>query len=242
MLKHMDSPAWSAPYDTASALAPWLNPEVGMETRYSPGSDYTGLLQNLQPMVRSLVPLGRSAPGAGVQTCCGIHGRLCYRLGSHVQRHAVSGVWTGPQLCWHINCLELLASTPCHEPPQRAPSVQEHSGLYDNTATIAYIIRQGGLRSHRMSQLARQLLLWSQKHLRSLRAIHIPGVFNRAADELSRAALPGEWRVHPQAVQLIWGWFRAAQVDLFASPEATHCQEFYSLTEAMLGTDALAHS
>ncbi len=29
---------------------------------------------------------------------------------------------------------------------------------------------------------------------------------------------------------------------LFASPETTHCQEFYSLTEATLGMDALAHS
>ncbi len=112
----------------------------------------------------------------------------------------------------------------------------------DNTATVAYINRQGGLRSRRMSQLARHLLLWSQKHLRSLRAIHIPGVLNRAADELSRAALPGEWRLHPQAVQLIWSRFGVAQVDLFASPETTHCQWFYSLTEATLGTDALAHS
>ncbi len=31
-------------------------------------------------------------------------------------------------------------------------------------------------------------------------------------------------------------------MDLFASPETTHCQWFYSLTEATLGTDALAHS
>ncbi len=90
----------------------------------------------------------------------------------------------------------------------------------------------------------RNLLLWSQKHLRSLHAIQIPGVFNRAADELSQAALPGEWRLHPQ---MIWGRFRAAQVDLFSwtsggSPETTQCQEFYSLTEAMLGTDALANS
>ncbi len=73
----------------------------------------------------------------------------------------------------------------------------------DNTATVAYINRQGGLRSRRMSQLARHLLLWSQKHLRLLRAIHVPGVLNRVADELSRAALPGEWRLH-QVVQLIW--------------------------------------
>ncbi len=54
-----------------------------------------------------------------------------------------------------------------------------------------------------MSQLARHLLLWSQKHLRLLRAIHIPGLLNRAADELSRAVLPGEWRLHPQTAQLI---------------------------------------
>ncbi|KAL0189928.1 hypothetical protein M9458_017027, partial [Cirrhinus mrigala] len=36
--------------------------------------------------------------------------------------------------------------------------------------------------------------------------------------------------------------FGRAQVDLFASPESSHCQLFYSLTEAPLGRDALAHS
>ncbi len=111
----------------------------------------------------------------------------------------------------------------------------------DNTVTAAYINRQGGLRSRRMSQLARHLLLWSQKHLRSLRAIHVPGVLNRVADELSRAALPGEWRLH-QVVQLIWGEFGEAQVDLFASLGTSHCQLFYSLSGGTLGTDALAHS
>ncbi len=89
-----------------------------------------------------------------------------------------------------------------------------------------------------MWQLASHLLLWSQKHLRSLRAIHIPGMLNHTADELSRQpALPGEWRLHPQVVQLIWGLFGASQVDLFASPDSTHCQLFYSLTEGTLGTD-----
>ncbi len=87
----------------------------------------------------------------------------------------------------------------------------------------------------------RHLLLWSL-HLRSLRAIHIPGLLSRAADKLSRAALPAEWRVHPQTVQQIWRYFGLAQVDLFASPEISYCQLFYSLTEGTLGTDALAHS
>ncbi len=238
-----DSSARSAPYETASALALWPNPEVGVETRHLPGSDYTGLPQDLQAVVRSLVPSGRSAPGAGIQACCGIHRCLDHRLGSHVQRaHSIRGLDGSPTaLAYQLP--RVASSTPCPEPSQRAPSAQGCSGPYGQHCErcVYQPARRFALPSH-LSQLARHLLLWSQKHLRSLRAIHIPGVFNRAADELSRAALPGEWRLHPQAVQLIWGRFGAAQVDLFASPETTHCQEFYSLTEATLGTDALAHS
>ncbi|KAL0150120.1 hypothetical protein M9458_054547 [Cirrhinus mrigala] len=60
----------------------------------------------------------------------------------------------------------------------------------DNTATVAYINHQGGVRSFRMSQLARHLLLWSQHRLKSLRATHIPGEANRMADSLSRQTPP----------------------------------------------------
>ncbi len=143
----------------------------------------------------------------------------------------MSGVWTGPQLHWHINCLELLAV----HLALRGEHVLVRT---DNSVTVTYINRQGGLHSRRMSQLTRHLLLWSQKHLRSLRAIHIPGLLNQTADELSRAALPGEWRLHPQTVQLIWRRFGLAQVDLFASLEMSHWQLFYSLTEGSrrLGT------
>ncbi len=170
------------------------------------------------------------------------YSRMPQPLAGEYNGHAVSGVWTGPQLRWHINCLELLAVRLALSRLRGRLQRKDVLVRTDNTTTVAYINRQGSLRSRRMSQLACHLLLWSQKHLRSLRAIHIPGMFNRAADELSRAALPGEWRLHPQAVQLIWGRFGAAQVDLFASPETTHCQEFYTLTEDTLGTDALAHS
>ncbi len=162
--------------------------------------------------------------------------------GATFNGHAVSGVWTGPQLHWHINCLELLAVHLALNRLKRRLRGEHVLVRTDNTATVAYINRQGGLRSRRMSQLARHLLLWSRKHLRSLRAIHIPGLLNRTADELSRAAHPGEWRLHPQTVQLIWRRFGLAQVDLFASLETSHCQLFYSLTDGTLGTDALEHS
>lgn len=54
----------------------------------------------------------------------------------------------------------------------------------DNTEMVAYINRQGGVRSLRMSQL----LLWSQQRLRRLRSLHTIQIYcelNRAADGLS---------------------------------------------------------
>ncbi len=50
-----DSPARSAPYETASALALWPNPEVGVE-------NYIGLPQDFQAVVRSLVSFGQECP------------------------------------------------------------------------------------------------------------------------------------------------------------------------------------
>ncbi|KAL0152766.1 hypothetical protein M9458_052489 [Cirrhinus mrigala] len=124
--------------------------------------------------------------------------------GATCNGQAASGVWTGPRLFWHINCLELLAVLLALR--RFRPMIQGKHVLVrsDNTATVAYINHQGGVRSFRMSQLARHLLLWSQHRLKSLRATHIPGEANRMADSLRVETPP--------------------PVDLFASPESTHCQ------------------
>ncbi len=122
-----DSSARSAPYETVSALAPWPSPEVGVEMRYS---DYTGLPHDLQLVVRSLVPSGRSAPGAGIQAFCGIHGYLGHRLGSHVQwTHSVRGM-NGSPTALAYQLPRVVGSTHCLELPQRVPSGQGRSGLY----------------------------------------------------------------------------------------------------------------
>ncbi len=56
----------------------------------------------------------------------------------------------------------------------------------DNMAVVSHINRQGGSRSRTLDRLARRLLLWSQDKFLSLRAVHVPGVLNLAADFLSR--------------------------------------------------------
>ncbi|CAM4674661.1 unnamed protein product [Leuciscus chuanchicus] len=73
--------------------------------------------------------------------------------------YAVTGRWTGPQLHWHINCLES-----------------------DNTTTVSYINKQGGLLNRATDRLSRQQIK------------------------------PTEWRLHPQSVQLICDRFGAAQL------------------------------
>ncbi|KAL0148133.1 hypothetical protein M9458_056535, partial [Cirrhinus mrigala] len=57
--------------------------------------------------------------------------------------HAASGVWTGPRVLWHINCLELLTVLWALE--RFRPLIQSKHVLIcsDNTATVAYINHQG---------------------------------------------------------------------------------------------------
>ncbi len=219
--------AGASPYETASTLAPWPSPEVGVAERHDAGPSHSSLPPNLHPVVRPFVRLGRSAPGTGLQACCGLHRCLRQGLGGHVQGACSVGGLDGSPTALAYQLPRVAGSTPGSTLKRRL-RIEHVLVRTDSTATIAYINRQGGLRSRHMSQLARHLLLWSRKHLRSLRAIHIPGLLNRTADEQSRAA--------------IWRCFGLAQVDLFASLETSHCQLFYSLTEGTLGMDALAYS
>ncbi len=128
--------------------------------------------------------------------------------GATCNGQVASGLWMGPRLLWHINCLELwtihLASR------QFRPLLLGKHVLVrtDNTAAVSYINRLGGIRSHRMSQLARYLLLWIHTQFKPLHAVHIPGRLNRAANVLSRQLTsPGEWRLHPEMNWLIWSRF-----------------------------------
>ncbi len=209
--------AGAASYETASTLAPWPSPEVGVAERHAAVQVNPACRQTFTPwsdlsFLRAGVPLEQVSRHAVVYTDGFAEG-----WGVTFNGFAVSGVWTGPQLHWHINCLELLALHLALNRLKRCLRGEHVLVRTDSTATVAYINRQGGLRSRRMSQFACHLLLWSRKHLRSLRTIHIPGLLNRTADELSRAALPGQWRLHPQTVQMIWRHFGLAHVDLFAS-------------------------
>ncbi len=131
--------------------------------------------------------------------------------------------FSGP---WDDSVRRPASSTLAHDPFCQQPREYGSGTMYLPT------------HPHRMSQLARHLLLWSHTQFKSLHAVHIPGKLNRAADALSQQLIfPREWRLHPDTNRLIWSRFGEAQVELFASHESSHCQLYFSLTEGPLGID-----
>ncbi len=232
-----------ASYETTSALATLPGPEVGMVPRYTASGYHTAVSPLPQPLDGLCLYTGRGAPRTSVPAYCCHNRCLQHGLGCYMQRAGSLGA------------LDRAPTALAHQLPRpvcSAFSLWQFRPLLlgkhvlvrtDNTVAVSYINRLGGIRSHRISQLARHLLLWSQTQFKSLRAVHIPGKLNRAADALSRQlTFPGEWRLHPETIRLIWSRFGEAQVGLFASPESSHCQLYFSLTEGPLGTDAPAHS
>ncbi|XDV11669.1 hypothetical protein PO909_000543 [Leuciscus waleckii] len=96
--------------------------------------------------LRAGVPLVQVSRHAGVFTDASAIG-----WGATYKGHAVSGLWTGPQQHWLINCLELQVArlALCH---LKGFLRYKHVLVrMDSTATVAYINHQGGLRSRCMS-------------------------------------------------------------------------------------------
>lgn len=156
----------------------------------------------------------------------------------------VRGIWSSQMRLCHINYLELQAVWLALQ--HFLPLIRGQHVLVrtDNTTVVAYVNKQGGLRSHQLHTLAHRLIVWACSHLLSLRATHVPGVLNRGADLLSRGTPRyKDWKLNNGVVSQIWNRYGEAEVDLFASREDAQCHLYYSLTDqsAPLGLDALAH-
>ncbi len=79
----------------------------------------------------AIEPVPPANMGSGLfRTCCGIHGCLDHRLGSHVQRACSIRGLDGSPTALAYQLPRVAVSTPCLEPSQRAPSAQGRSGPY----------------------------------------------------------------------------------------------------------------
>ncbi|XP_030293378.1 uncharacterized protein LOC115593839 [Sparus aurata] len=161
------------------------------------------------------------------------------------QHRTINGRWSTQHRWEHINVLELRAIFFALQ--HFLPVLKGRHVLIrtDSTSAVYHINHQGGTRSKLGLRVSEQLLTWAFPHFLSLRAVHLPGVQNNVADVLSRQGPPqGDWRLHPEVVEMIWSRYGRAEVDVFASETSTHCPLWYSLMEGTspLGQDALAHA
>ncbi len=122
--------AGAAPYETASTLAPWPSPEVGVAERHAAGPSHSSLPPNLHPVVRPFIPSGRSAPGTGLQARCGLHWCLRQGLGGHVQRACSVGGLDGSPTALAYQLPRVAGSTPGLKPSQETLTRRARTGPY----------------------------------------------------------------------------------------------------------------
>ena len=106
--------------------------------------------------------------------------------GALVGEHHASGLWSPLQKTLSINMRELLAV-------QYGLKAFEHllvclsvALFCDNTTTVAYLRRLGGMFSSTLNTTAREVLLWAESHRVRLLPQFIMGSSNVTADALSR--------------------------------------------------------
>lgn len=139
--------------------------------------------------------------------------------GGHLGWQTVGGSWSPTERASHINVLELRAVLLTLQHFQHAIKGQKILLSTDNSTTVAYINRQGGLRSKALYTQTVELFTFLTQNQITLTAKHIPGRLNVLADQLSREGeiLSTEWSLHPNIVKAIWKEWGTPHVDLFAT-------------------------
>ena len=100
----------------------------------------------------------------------------------------------------------------------------------DNMTVVAYIIKEGGMKSGSLCALLWRILSWCTRKEVSLKACHIPGRLNVIVEKLSRLGqtIQMEWSLHPEVFQAICSRLHQPQVDLFATRFNNKLPQFVS--------------
>ena len=115
--------------------------------------------------------------------------------GAHLSEHTARGSWSVPESKLHINYLELKAVLLALKEFQDLCTSKIVLVATDNTTVVAYINKEGGMRSGPLCALLWRILTWCTNHQVMLKARHIPGHLNVIADKLSKLGqtIQTEW-------------------------------------------------
>ena len=139
--------------------------------------------------------------------------------GAHLNKFTARGSWSVPESKLHINYLELKAVFLALKEFQNLCVDKIVLVATDNTTVVAYINKEGGMRSGPLCALLWRILTWCSQRQVTLKARHIPGHLNVIADKLSRLGqtIQTEWSLLPEVFQQICSQWHRPQIDLFAT-------------------------
>ena len=150
--------------------------------------------------------------------------------GAHLDEHTARGQWSLPESKLHINHLELKAVFIALKEFQTLVFNKTVLVATDKTTVVAYINKEGGMKSGSLCALLWRILSWCTRQQVTLRARHIPGRLNVIADKLSRLGqtIQTEWSLHPEVFQAVCSRWHQLQVDLFATRFNNKLPQFVS--------------
>ena len=141
-----------------------------------------------------------------------------YLHGEGLRPQLTQGEWSQQEKLLHINVLELravrLACQRFEASIAGSPILIES----DNTTTVSYLNRQGGVHSRQLNREVGLFFQWLIPRGILLTAVYRPGVDNTLADFLSRhRADSREWSLSSRVVTRLFALWGTPQVDLFAT-------------------------
>ena len=150
--------------------------------------------------------------------------------GTHLNEYTVRGDWSLPKSKLHINYLELKAVFLALKEFQDLCANNIVLIAADNTTVVAYISKEGGMKSGPLSALLWRILTWCARKQVILKARHIPGRLSVIADKLSRLGqtIQTEWSLHPHVLKTICNRWCQPEVDLFATRFNNKLPQFVS--------------
>ena len=139
--------------------------------------------------------------------------------GAHLNEFPARGSWSVPESKLHINYLELKAVLLALKEFQNLCTSKIVLVATDNTTVVAYINKEGGMKSGPLCALLWRILTWCSQRQVTLKARHIPGRLNVIADKLSRLnqTIQTEWSLLPDIFQDLCRKWHRPQIDLFAT-------------------------
>ncbi|XP_057333596.1 uncharacterized protein LOC130672847 [Microplitis mediator] len=149
--------------------------------------------------------------------------------GAFCNDESANGLWNQEERGLHINHLELkaaLLALKCFAVDLKDTDILL---MVDNTTTLAYINRMGGVRYSGLHGLACELWNWCEARQLWVYATYIPSKENVEADRSSRIDnSDAEWELADYAFENIMNKFGKFEIDLFASRINTKCAVYCS--------------